>query len=101
MSLVPGEHVVSYALVTLTALCGSWEREKARREEGRSEKTDRDQEDGEQDSEAEEMDSAEPQDVALAREEIGTLLKERRRTMALKVSPSNPIHLHLLGFYLS
>ncbi|XP_023670709.2 kinesin-like protein KIF19 isoform X2 [Paramormyrops kingsleyae] len=71
------------------ATISDWEREKARcakkwREEGRSGKIDRDKEDGEQDSEAEEMDSAEPQDVALAREEIGTLLKEQRRTMALK-----------------
>ncbi|XP_048870300.1 kinesin-like protein KIF19 isoform X3 [Brienomyrus brachyistius] len=71
------------------ATISDWEREKARcakkwREEGRSEKIDRDKEEGEQDSEAEEMDSAEPQDVTLAREEIGTLLKEQRRTMALK-----------------
>lgn len=40
----------------------------------------------ERDSGGEDMDSTEPQDVTAAREEIGTLLAEQQKTMALKVS---------------
>ncbi|XP_030634913.1 kinesin-like protein KIF19 [Chanos chanos] len=60
-----------------------WERERARcakrwRDAGNGEKRDRGK-DEEQDSEGEE-----PQDVTAAREEIGPLLAEHRKTMALK-----------------
>ncbi|KAG9349817.1 hypothetical protein JZ751_026170 [Albula glossodonta] len=73
-------------LVTIS----DWERERARcakkwRDERCGEKMDKDkEEEGEQDSGGEEMDSAEPQDVTAAREEISTLLAEQRKTMALK-----------------
>ncbi|KAJ8391886.1 hypothetical protein AAFF_G00085020 [Aldrovandia affinis] len=71
-------------LVTIS----DWERErtrcaKKRRDERCGEKVDKDEKQ-EQDSGGEEMDSAEPPDVTVAREEIGTLLAEQRKTMALK-----------------
>ncbi|XP_036388276.1 kinesin-like protein KIF19 [Megalops cyprinoides] len=72
-------------LVTIS----DWERERARcakkwREEKRSEKADKGKEEQDEDSGSEETDSVEPQDVAAAREEIGTLLAEQRKTMAIK-----------------
>ncbi|XP_041085084.1 kinesin-like protein KIF19 isoform X2 [Polyodon spathula] len=67
-----------------------WEREKARcvrkwREERRSEKGDKDQEVPEKEAGgSEDVDSPEPREVAAAREEIGILLAEERKTMSLK-----------------
>ncbi|XP_035253353.1 kinesin-like protein KIF19 isoform X1 [Anguilla anguilla] len=73
-------------LVTIS----DWERERARcakkwRDERYGEKVDKDREvEWEQDSGGEDVDSTEPQDVTVAREEISTLLAEQRKTMALK-----------------
>uniref|UniRef100_UPI00398F7DC6 kinesin-like protein KIF19 n=1 Tax=Pristiophorus japonicus TaxID=55135 RepID=UPI00398F7DC6 len=67
-----------------------WEREKAKRarkwwEEKWSEKADREREDDEREvGMADELDTREPLEVAVAREEIGMLLTEQRKTAALK-----------------
>ncbi|KAJ8364034.1 hypothetical protein SKAU_G00128650 [Synaphobranchus kaupii] len=73
-------------LVTIS----DWERERARcakkwRDERHREEVDKDgEEERERDSGGEDTDSTEPHDVTAAREEIGTLLAEQRKTMALK-----------------
>ncbi|XP_067858925.1 kinesin-like protein KIF19 isoform X2 [Heptranchias perlo] len=64
-----------------------WEREKAKRaqkwwEEKWSEKADKEQKGNEK--EADELDTNEPLEVVMAREEIGMLLTEQRKTAALK-----------------
>ncbi|XP_038676739.1 kinesin-like protein KIF19 isoform X1 [Scyliorhinus canicula] len=67
-----------------------WEREKAKRdrkwwEEKWSEKTDKEQDDEERESGmTDELDMSEPLEVSVAREELGMLLTEQRKTAALK-----------------
>ncbi|KAL2086630.1 hypothetical protein ACEWY4_017689 [Coilia grayii] len=79
------------------ATISDWERERARcvrrrpqdnRQREKHEKRDRGKDEEEEEEEEEESggdDLLEPQDVTAAREELGTLLSEQRKTMALKV----------------
>lgn len=65
----------------LSCFPGSWEREKA---QGAA-KEKKDESTEEEDKEGHIIDSPEPHEVTVAREEINLLLAEHRKTVALKV----------------